>query len=394
MDHNQDHTEEIERYLDGDMSAEESQLFRSRLNSDAWLTREVDAHKELRASIKKHGEHAELRNLFDGFHDEMDAAAKPEKVIPITQPEEKAPEQTKSDDDADNGNATKVVTLRQLYRIVAIAACFTLLLSVGGVYMLQNLGGGADNNAPEQLGEMMDTVTPEEADLVADGNTSDEAPGAVESQSYKATCFPISRDGYLITAGHIAEKSRDVKVQVFEDSLPYKADIVAVDPVLDVAILKIEDDRFTEFDRLPTLLKDKDGRLGQDVFTLGFPGGKRVYTSGTISSLRGSNILDTVNYQISVPLNPGNSGGPLLNDRGEIVGMVTLRDNNLDVAYYATKSTHIIDFVERYIEESEDEIKLSRRNALKGRKRPDQIDRLEPFVYSVNVTKDVIDTEE
>jgi S1-C subfamily serine protease len=86
--------------------------------------------------------------------------------------------------------------------------------------------------------------------------------------------------------------------------------------------------------------------LGENVFTLGYPGSEQVYGEGSLSALNGFNG-DTTLYQISVPLNPGNSGGPLWDQSGKLIGMIRGKNFAKEGNAYAVKSVYVADFLKR-----------------------------------------------
>ena len=137
------------------------------------------------------------------------------------------------------------------------------------------------------------------------------------------TAFFISDDGYLITNDHVVRGVHKVRVKT-KDKF-FDAKVVKTDQKLDLALLKIEGNSFTPL----TLAGTKEPELGADVFTIGFPnpdyqGFEAKYTDGKISSLAGLHD-DPSRFQISVPVQPGNSGGPLLNRYGAVNGVVVGR---------------------------------------------------------------------
>lgn len=165
--------------------------------------------------------------------------------------------------------------------------------------------------------------------------------------------FLVSKDGYLITNCHVVRKAKIVRVRTLNGSL--NARVLALDPDNDIALLKVEG----EFAHV-TFAADKTARLGQTVFTLGFPmpelqGFSPKVTKGVISSLSG--IQDDVRmYQIDAAVQPGNSGGPLADERGNIVGVVVARLNDAFVAQntgslpqninYAVKKSYVLAFLD------------------------------------------------
>jgi S1-C subfamily serine protease len=133
--------------------------------------------------------------------------------------------------------------------------------------------------------------------------------------------FFISEDGYLITNAHVVRNARSVKVKTGTDVFP--AEVVRVDERDDFALLKVSG-------TFPALsISTNEAGLGDAVFTIGFPdivlqGTQPKFTDGKISSLTGL-MDDPAEYQISVPVQPGNSGGPLVDLHGNVQGVIVAR---------------------------------------------------------------------
>jgi S1-C subfamily serine protease len=129
--------------------------------------------------------------------------------------------------------------------------------------------------------------------------------------------------GYVVTSNHVVAGCSDVVViNKLGEELP--AQVVVGDGIRDIAILEVSDAR-----KLPPALPlaKKKARLGTTVFTIGFPrvhfmGRSPKLFTGVISSVNGL-YDDPTSYHTTVPIQPGNSGGPLLNMKGEVVGLVT-----------------------------------------------------------------------
>jgi hypothetical protein len=135
------------------------------------------------------------------------------------------------------------------------------------------------------------------------------------------TGFFITEDGYLLTNFHVIDGAKRIVVSFGKRNLPGR--VLKTDKNHDVALLKVDG----VFHPL-SVADSREIELGASVFTLGFPdpevqGYEPKLTTGTVNSLSG--IRDDRRYfQISVPVQPGNSGGPLLDQSGAVVGMVSL----------------------------------------------------------------------
>jgi len=133
--------------------------------------------------------------------------------------------------------------------------------------------------------------------------------------------FFVSADGYLVTNNHVVKGARRLVVKIADATYP--ATVVRVDETNDLALVKVKG-TFA-----PLRVATNAVQLGDQVFTIGFPdvvlqGTQPKYTSGTISSLAGLRD-DPTEYQISVPVQPGNSGGPLADMTGEVKGVIVAR---------------------------------------------------------------------
>jgi S1-C subfamily serine protease len=166
--------------------------------------------------------------------------------------------------------------------------------------------------------------------------------------------FFIHKNGYIATNHHVIDKAKSIQVEVKmgNTSVNYNAKVQMVDKTNDLAILKIEDSKFVPLPLLPYQIK-RDGlaEVGSSVFTLGYPlalngMGKEVkFTDGKVSSRTGyeQNINS---YQTTVPVQPGNSGGPLFNDQGQLVGVINAIFKNTDNVSYAIKTAYLVNLIE------------------------------------------------
>jgi S1-C subfamily serine protease len=136
--------------------------------------------------------------------------------------------------------------------------------------------------------------------------------------------FVIDKDGYIVTNYHVIESARQIEVNFSGDDR-VQATIVGVDPSTDLALLKINAQARA---LTPLPLGDSDAvRVGDAVVAIGNPFGlERTVTAGIVSALQreitapNGYTIDKV-IQTDAPINQGNSGGPLLNTQGEVIGV-------------------------------------------------------------------------
>jgi len=138
------------------------------------------------------------------------------------------------------------------------------------------------------------------------------------SPAASGTGFFISPDGYLLTNYHLVSGSHKIVVRTGDAEKPAK--VVRVDAGNDLAVLKIDGN----FGAIP-LGDARAVAVGDSVMTIGYPniqiqGSAAKFTKGEVSSLTGFQD-DARLFQVSVPIQPGNSGGPLIDDRGNAVGI-------------------------------------------------------------------------
>ena len=124
--------------------------------------------------------------------------------------------------------------------------------------------------------------------------------------------------------------------------------------------------------------------MGEQFFTLGFPRNEIVYGEGYLSAKSGSDG-DSTAYQLTVSANPGNSGGPVINRNGEVIGIITAKDSKADGVVFAAKSKNILTLLEK-LKASNDKyqsVKAPTNGGLKGLDRVQQVKKMEDFVFMV-----------
>ncbi len=166
------------------------------------------------------------------------------------------------------------------------------------------------------------------------------------------TGFLFGSHDYIITNYHVVKGTSKVNVKFLNEET-IEAKVVAKDTQNDVAILQLNKTPSVQFSEMK-FGDSSNVRMGDQVFTIGYPsigvmGVKPKYTEGVISSVTGIKDDPTV-FQTTVPIQPGNSGGPLFNEEGEVVGLTTssLSFNAIDIlgavpqnVNYAIKSSFV-----------------------------------------------------
>ena len=207
----------------------------------------------------------------------------------------------------------------------------------------------AQQMTPEQIAEAQQLAREFKPrnDSGSDNSTSPDSPTASGSG------FFITADGYLITNNHVVKGATKVRLLTSEGTIP--AIVVQLDEANDIALLKADG----KFSPLP-IFSSQSVHLGGTVATIGFPdpslqGFSPKLAKGEIASLSGAGD-DPRYFQISAPVQPGNSGGALVDERGNVIGIVSAKlDASTALAMsgalpenvnYAVKSSLLLSFLE------------------------------------------------
>ena len=216
--------------------------------------------------------------------------------------------------------------------------------------------------------------------------TADDYKKIIEEQSkpteWSGTGFALN-NGYIVTNYHVIDEAKSIVVYGVNgnSSISYPAIVIAEDRINDLAIIQIADSRFVGFGNIPYAVKNQMMEVGEDVWVLGYPltqvlGNEIKLTNGVISSRSGYQG-DVATYQISAPVQPGNSGGPLFDSNGNIVGIVNAGVPGAENVGYAIKTSYLKNLVDSYSLSSF----LPNNNSISSLALKDQVKRVKNFVF-------------
>lgn len=216
--------------------------------------------------------------------------------------------------------------------------------------------------------------------------TSESALASINPEiTSSGTGFAINNNGYILTNNHVIENAKTITIRGVngEFNNPYNAEIFLRDKNNDLAILRIKDDRIQTFGNPPYSFKTVLSDVGETVYALGYPlratmGDEIKLTNGIISSKSGFQG-DITNYQISVPVQPGNSGGPLLDSKGNVIGVISAKHIGAENASYAVKISYLINLIQL----SGENLKLNEENSISGENLPSQVKKVKKYVYII-----------
>lgn len=285
-------------------------------------------------------------------------------------------------------STTKVISLWDRLKLNAAVAAAIAIVSVFSTLWLtgyyKNLKKTTSDYSAlrRDMNTVKRNVNAQNAAIQNIHNTKDNAK---ETMHYGATGFMITKNGYVVTNYHVITGADSVHLQNHKGE-SFKANIVFTNPEKDLAILHINDSTFKSIKSIPYTFKKQDSDMGEDVYTIGFPRDEAVYGQGYLSSSTGY-AGDTLAYQISIPVNPGNSGGPLLDKEGNVIGIISGKQKGLDGAAFAIKTKALMETLNSIPADSLNgkNVVLNNKNLLHNLSRTDQIKKLQDYIYIVKV---------
>ena len=353
----------IERYKNGEMTAQERKFFEEMRKNNPDIDQMSVEHTFFLNELERLGNRKAINHTLN----EVENTLVNEGIIAKKQLKGKA----------------KVIYLWNRYRrTITVAACIAAIVSISTATIVSmysekkqddiltplvnrkiNELNGKINNIQDQINSATSTIPPKPK----------------FAANFTATGFLIDGSGYLATNAHVINNARNLIVENKKGD-QFTAIPVYVNKTTDLAILKVTDTSFRKINVLPYSFRKTSAGLGTPIFTLGYPREEIVYGEGYLSAKSGYSG-DTTSYQISISVNPGNSGGPVLNKNGEVIAIITSKEKNADGVVFAIRSKNIYKALEE-IKASEN-IKLPSVATIKGLNRESQIQRIEDCVFMV-----------
>ncbi len=358
--------ETVERYLKNEMSSEERAFFENLRKTNPEIDQAVVEHSYFLNELEKH------------------AALKAYKHL-LYETENKLTEEGVISKPQLTGKARVIFLWKRYKKNIAVAACIAGLMSITTAGLVISYTRQVNKTNKEDLiGKIQNTnkVLDKLTDKIQFDTTLVSRHAPIRNPDYRATSFLIDGKGYLVTNAHVANRLRSLRVENNKGE-SFSAVVVAADNNSDLAILRITDTAFKIVPNLPYSIRKNNLDLAEQIFTLGFPRNIIVYGEGYLSAKSGD-LGDSTAYQLTVSVNPGNSGGPVLNKNGEVIGIITSKEKNADGVVYAAKSMNIFKLLDVAKKGNDSfNIKVPNNTGLKGLGRPQQVKKMEEFVYMV-----------
>ena len=354
----------VERYLANEMPAEERAFFEQLRKTNPEVDQLVVEHSMFLQQMDRFSDWKQYKSTLNEVHTQL---------LETGSIRDKAPK------------ATVIQLWKKYQRVVAVAACIagiTALTISAMVYYFTPKPVSDFRPLFRELKAEIESKTDQKIDSVLNASASSR-PAA--NPKLGGTAFLIDGKGYLVTSAHIVATADSVYIQNIKGDY-FKVNILHMNKQTDIAVLKIVDSRYQPVKSLPYALQKNQAELGEEVFTLGFPRTTLdvVYNKGYLSAPTGYNG-DTTTYQLAISANPGNSGGPIFNHSGEVIGILIGKQTTAEGVVFSSRTKNIFTALHEIKKDStnEDRIKLLLPSSIKGLDRVQQIKKIQDCMFMV-----------
>jgi S1-C subfamily serine protease len=367
--------EAVERYILGQMSPDERVYFEQLRKSNPEIDQAVVEHTFFLQQMNRFDDVKKLKSNLSEAHIHL-----AEKGM-IKSPRLK-------------GKARVVYLYNRYKRVSAIAASIAGLTALTISALVWAVSPAASGKRDfEDLSRHLDKIGKEVTQIKSENVVFKKQLSAVTDSTQVApvinytsggTGFLVDTKGYVVTNAHVVKDARHIAVQA-ANGQDLQATVVYNDNVRDIAILKITDNAYKAPSGIPYGIKRSGGELAESIYTLGFPRNDIVYGNGYIAARTGSEG-DTLTCQVDISANRGNSGSPILNRNGEVIGMISNKKTSAVGAVFAIHSKYIYQAISELQKDSSfRNVKLTTASSVQANERTQQVKKISDYIYLVKV---------
>jgi len=355
----------VERYIRGEMKPDERLHFENLRKTNAEIDLLVVEHTLFLQQLNHFGERKNFRGSLNDIHTDLT-------------------EQGKIDSMRLKGKAKVVYLWKRYRRVAAIAAVFAGATTLTVTALVNAVSPKADNAKLTELSRDIQDIKRVQDNQGKEVKNLRSKMTTVPAPTFKAggSGFLIDGKGYLVTNAHIIRNSKNIVV-INNKGEQFKAVVAKVFADKDIAILKIDDEAYKSVSSLPYGIRKSSTDVAEPIYTLGYPRNEIVYSEGYLSAKTGFNG-DTLSCQLGIAANRGNSGGPVFNQDGEVIGVISTKEMEAEGVAFAVQSRFIYTAIDELKKDSSyQSLKIPSKSSVRGMNKKDQVKKIQDYVFMV-----------
>ena len=357
----------VEKYLRDEMTQEEKVYFENLRKTNPEVDQLVVEHSLFLQQLDNFSERKDFKATLQHTHTELTDKGdiKPASL---------------------EGKAKVVYLWNRYKRVAAIAASIAIVTTLGVSMLVNTLSPKADSARVQEMSrEIKQVKAKQSASDKEVANLKNKMADTKIPFRTAGTGFMIDGKGLLITNAHIVRNARNIFI-INKNNDQFRATAVFTDVNKDIAILKITDNDFKPMVSLPYGIRKSSTDVAEPIYTMGYPRNDIVYSEGYLSAKTGLNG-DTLSCQLGIAANPGNSGGPVFNHDGEVIGILSTKQMEVEGVAFAIQSKYIFKVIEelKKNDTSFQRVKVPAKSSLTGMNKQQQVKKIEDFVFMIKV---------